>query len=165
MKKIAGLVIIVSLAFGAMSQKSAVKQYSLITDLADTSATTKSIGMLLNQIQVYPEEKVQEHEILSRKSGLVILLTDESKISGYRKLIKKYTLEGGTVFMDLRDFAALNGLNTKIISLKTIKVKEESGITSGYKKDEPIVYNNDGVLRGLVNISGKGDISVLGTER
>ena len=162
MKKIAGLLIVVLCTFGATAQEAAVRQYSLITDMADTSATIRSMGMLLNHLQVFSDGKLKESEIGIRKDGLVILLSDGGKVSTYKKLIKKYTSAGGTIVMDIHDFASLNGLETKSVSTKTIRVKEESVITAGYKKGEPIVYNNKGMLTGLVNTPVKAGISVLG---
>ncbi len=161
MGKIIVLLISVLCTMGTMAQQETGKQYSLVTDLADTSATIKSMGMLLNHLQVFSESKVNEGEITGRKDGLVILLSDAGKVTSYRKLIKKYTSEGGTVVMDIRAFAALNGLKTKSVDLKTIKVVKESEITSGYKKGEPIVYNNKGTLIALES-PVKGSITILG---
>jgi hypothetical protein len=162
MKRIIGLLIVVLCTTGSMAQQVIDRQYSLITDLADTSAAVKSMKMLLNHLQVYPAGQIIESEIFGRKDGLVILLTNGNKVSDYKKLIKTYASAGGTVVMDISSFAALNGLKTKNISLKTIIVKEESEITSGYKKGEPVVYNNQGSLHGLESVPKMEGITTLG---
>jgi len=48
------------------------------------------------------DSKENESEITGRKDGLVILLSDADKVTSYRKLIRKYTSEGGTVVTDIR---------------------------------------------------------------
>ena len=161
MKRIVSILITALIAIAVNAQES-VKEYSLVTDLADTSLTIKSVGMLLNHLTVYSADKMKENEINNRKDGLVILLSDGSKIFSYKKLVKDYTAKGGTIVMDIRAFAAFNGLETKSVKLKSIKVKEESGITKGYKKGEPIVYSNKGMLTGLSNTTEKNGISILG---
>jgi len=160
--RIAFLLIVISLNTAAAARVGAVKGYSLITDLADTSATIKSIGMLLNGIEVYPVGKVNEEQILLQKDGLIFLLAEGNKVADYSKLIKKYNAAGGNIVMDIRAFAALNGFETKSVKLKSIKVKEESDITKGYKKGEPIVYSNKGMLISLANAPEKNGITVLG---
>lgn len=160
-KKIVCFLIIVLISLNVFALQGGEKKYSLITDLADTSATIKCMGMLLNHLQVFYGGKVNESEVIGRKDGLVLMLSNAKSISAYKKLIKKYTSDGGSIVMDIRAFAALNGLKTKNIDLKTIKVTKESEITSGYKKGEPIVYNNKGTLLGLES-QVKGDIKILG---
>jgi hypothetical protein len=156
------VILITTLLTIAVNAQESVKQYSLVTDLADTSSTVKSIGMLLDHLTVYPADKVKKNEVNGRKDGLVILLSDGSKVLDYKKLVKDYTAKGGTIVMDIRAFAVLNGFDTKSVNLKSIKVKEESGITKGYKKGEPIVYSNKGMLIGLVKAPEKNGMAVLG---
>jgi hypothetical protein len=157
------IVLVFIMASGMLlAQKGTTKQYSLITDLVDTSGTVRSIGMLLNKLKVYEVSQVKEDEILSRKDGLVILLSKESKITGLKKLTDKYTKAGGTIVMDIKAFAVLNGFTTKIVSTRKIIVKKESTITNGYKKDEPVIYSNKGKLTGLLNTDSDKNITILG---
>lgn len=160
MKRILCLSIAVYFSMNAFAQDRIAKKYSLITDLADTSATIKSMSMLLDHLEIYWDGGVNKNEIIQNKDGLVIMLSDGNKVSQYKKLINNYTSAGGTVVMDIRDFASLNDLAIKSIALKKILVKEESGITAGYKKGEPIVYHNQGKLTGLAKT--KEGISILG---
>jgi hypothetical protein len=151
-------ILLLNASFG---QEGVLKSYSLITDLADTSATIKSMRMILNPLKVYNKGEINEREVLDNKGGLVMLLSDGSKVSDYSRLIKKYTGNGGTLVMDIRAFASLNNLMAKNIELKRIIVRTESDVTKGYKKGEPIVYNNKGSLTGLGS-APKKDITVLG---
>jgi hypothetical protein len=161
MKKIAVLSILVLCFLGASAQQEKEKKYSLITDLADTSATVKSLKLLLNSLEIFPDGAIRQNEIVSRQAGLVIMLSDDSRVSSYQNVIKNYLSAGGTVVMDIRAFAFLNGLKTKNINLRSIKVKQESAVTSGYRKGEPIIYNNKGSLLALDKNSVKG-ITILG---
>ena len=146
----------------SIARDGTVKQYSLVTDLADTSAAVKSISMLLGNLKVYPVSGVNVDEILERRDGLVVLLSEGNKVYGLKKLVNKYTRAGGTIVMDIKAFGDLNNFSTKIVNTRRIKIKSESEVTSGYKKDEPVIYSYKGKLTALSVTGNDKNITILG---
>ena len=162
MKKVFAVLLLAGFCGLAFAQDESTKKYSLVTDLGDSSAGVKCIEMLLDKLNVYSPAAVKADEILARKDGLVVLVSDERKISGLKDLVNKYTEAGGTIVMDIKDFAELNGYQLKSAKSSRVKVKEESVITSGYKKDEAVYYSYKGKLNGLSSIKKEDGVKVLG---
>ncbi len=162
MKKIIPLLSLAFIFFFSDAQVASVKNYSLITDLTDTSAAVKSISILLDKLHIYPMNKINADDILASKDGMVILITDVNKIKKLKKLISRYTDSGGTIVMDIKDFAAYNGYTTREVNTRNIKVREESEITKGYKKGEPIRYSNKGMLTALTEMNKNDGLTILG---
>jgi hypothetical protein len=126
------------------------KNYALITDLPEHAETVSSIKLLFEGIKIYQADyQIEAGKIFEAKDGIVVLLADSSKVKKWGKTICQYTAKGGTVFMDMRGFAVLNGLQTKLVRNNRIIVAQESRVTSGYKKGEPVLYGPQKQLIGL----------------
>lgn len=161
--KVITIVILLSFIINISNAQDAVKKkYSLLTDLPDTSATINSLRLLMDELTVFSPGQFNKKDILSRKDGMLVLLSDGRNIMKMKKLINNYTRTGGTIVMDIRAFAALTGYETKDIGMNVLYVREESDIASGYKKTEPIRYSANGKLKAL-QISGiNKKLTVLG---
>jgi hypothetical protein len=143
------------------AQPGGLKSYSLISDLPDTSATLRSIGMLLDSMHFYTPDQTGDRQIPAHKDGLIILMGDPGKEKIPGKVIAGYTRAGGTVVMDIRAYAAFRDYQTRKADMRKIIVRKESRVTSGYKAGEPVIYSGRGSLLVLdVPVRGK-NLSVL----
>ncbi len=132
--------------FGICVAAQSSEKHALITDLAESTETVSSIKLLFNGIKFYRADNVTEENVIEATDGLIVLFSDTSKVELVENLIHEYTHRGGTVFMDIRAFAALNNMSLASFLASNIRVEQESVVTSGYKRSESIVY---GAMRGL----------------
>ena len=108
------LVLLLLLGCNIYSQDTAKKQYALITDLPDSVKMISSVKMLFEGIKVYEDSKINIKELLKAKDGLIVLISNPQNIRSIRKVVHEYTRLGGTIFMDIRIFSALNNISIKI---------------------------------------------------
>jgi len=140
------------------------KIYSIITDLPDTSASIRSMSLLLGQLNIYSPDRFDKEKILARKDGMMVFLSDGQKVRSVKKLLNQYTRSGGTIVMDIRAFAALKDYQIREADINGITVIKESDITSGYKKGEPIRYSNKGKLLCSAGINENTRLKILGVS-
>jgi hypothetical protein len=162
MKKALFTIILCFFFLLAAAQYPVKKRYSLLTDLPDTSAPINSMRLLMDELTVCSPDKFDKEDILSRKDGMLVFLSDGQNVWKIKKLINNYTRTGGTIVMDISAFAALTGYKTKDISMDVIYVREESDVTSGYKKTEPIRYSAKGKFKALEMTGKNKKLTVLG---
>lgn len=158
------LVIFIAVLFnGALTaQPGSAKGYSLVTDLEDSSATIRSLRILLDNPDVFSVTSPDKNKIRKNRGGLIILLEKKSNAVRVKKQAIQYARSRGTVVMDIRTFAALNSLPLHSVVINNMIVKEESPVTKGYKPGEPVRYNAQGKLFGLRSGTKPKGITVLG---